>query len=106
MKKRIFLLNLQKAIVGGIVAAVIVSGDTVSDIECAIGYAKVENNCVDMCEGINCGSGGYCSGGICSCQTGYVKIGNICEETCALNPCKELVKIHSDIYNSLYCIAV
>ena len=80
---------------GGIVAAVIVSGDTVSDIECEIGYVKVENSCVDMCEGINCGIGGNCTGGNCTCQTGFVNVENFCEETCELDPCKELIKIRS-----------
>ena len=45
---------------GGIVAAVLIYGNTVSDSECDIGYVKIEN---------------------------------VCEETCALDPCKELVKI-------------
>ena len=51
--------------IGGVVAAVIIFGDTVSDKECESGYVNVENNC---------------------------------EETCALSPCKELIKkplIHS-----------
>ena len=64
-----------------------------------------------MCEGIDCGSGGNCINGNCSCETGYVdlqnfceeifqecqtgfvKIENDCEETCALDPCKALVRI-------------
>ena len=52
----------------------------------------VENGCVNMCEGINCGSGGSCFGGICTCQTGYANVENFCEETCALDPCEELIK--------------
>ena len=75
-------LNLQKAIVGGIVAAVIVTGDKVTDTECAIGYVKVDNVCVDMCEGINCGIGGECLSGNCTCQTGYENIDNFCEDMC------------------------
>ena len=27
----------------------------------------------------------------CKCETGYVKVANVCEETCVLNPCKELI---------------
>ena len=83
--------NPHKAIIGGIVAAVIVSGDTEFDIECEIGYVKVDNVCVDMCEGINCGIGGDCLSGNCTCQTGYTNVENFCEETCALTPCKELI---------------
>ena len=52
----------------------------------------IENFCEDMCEGINCGIGGSCFGGNCTCQTGYANVGNFCEETCALDPCKELIK--------------
>ena len=95
--KRILFLNLQKAIVGGIVAAVIVTGDKVTDTECAIGYVKVENVCVDMCEGINCGIGGDCLSGNCTCQTGYTNVENFCEETCALTPCKELINFEQNI---------
>ena len=50
------------------------------------------NDCVDLCDDIFCG-GGSCLGGICSCNTGYVNVRNFCEETCALGPCKELIKI-------------
>ena len=90
-------LNLQKAIVGGIVAAVIVTGDKVTDTECEMGYVKVDNVCVDMCDGINCGIGGDCLSGNCTCQTGYINVGNFCEETCALTPCKELVNLEQKI---------
>ena len=45
-------------------------------------YVKIENNCVDMCEGINCGIGGNCIGGNCTCQTGFVNVENFCEELC------------------------
>ena len=62
--------------------------------QCDEGFANVGNICVDLCEGIDCGSGGSCSSGICSCDGGYVKVENFCEETCTLNPCKELIKIH------------
>ena len=48
-----------------------------------------------MCEGINCGIGGNCTGGNCTCQTGFVNVENFCEETCELDPCKELIKIRS-----------
>ena len=91
MEKRILFFNLQKAIVGGIVAAVIVTEDTVTDTECAIGYVKVDNVCVDMCEGINCGIAGDCLSGNCTCQIGYTNVENSCEQTCALTPCKELI---------------
>ena len=36
----------------------------------------------DMCADINCGIGGNCTGGNCTCQTGYEKIGNFCEDMC------------------------
>ena len=42
----------------------------------------VENGCVDMCEGIDCGNGGSCSGGNCTCQTGYQNVENFCEDMC------------------------
>ena len=77
--------------IGGIVAAVIIYGRTVSDTECKAGYAYVGNVCVSMCEGINCGIGGNCTGGNCTCETGYADVDNYCEETCALSPCKELI---------------
>ena len=28
------------------------------------------------------------------CEKGYVKVDNVCKETCALFPCKELIKIY------------
>ena len=46
--------NLQKAVIGGIVAAAI----TLSE----------------------------------ECKTGYVKVDDVCEETCALNPCQEMIQ--------------
>ena len=79
--------------IGGVAAAVIIyGGDTVSDIECESGYVNIENACVNMCEGINCGIGGNCSAGNCTCRTGFANVENYCEETCALSPCKELIK--------------
>ena len=95
--KRILFLNLQKVIVGGIVAAVIVTGDKVTDTECEMGYVKVDNVCVDMCDGINCGIGGECLFGNCTCQEGYTNGENLCEETCALTPCKELTNLEQNI---------
>ena len=77
--------------IGGIIAAVIIYGNTVSETECESGYINVENVCVDMCEDINCGIGGTCFAGNCTCQTGYINAENSCEETCALSPCKELI---------------
>ena len=61
--------------------------------QCDEGYVNEGKACVDICDGINCGTGGICAQGICNCGEGYVKIENVCEETCALNPCKELIKI-------------
>ena len=51
----------------------------------------IENGCVDMCEGINCGIGGSCFGGNCTCQTGYANVKNFCEETC-FEENRELIK--------------
>ena len=48
--------------------------------QCDEGYANIENFCVDLCEGVDCGNGGTCSSGNCDCQVGYAKIGNTCEE--------------------------
>ena len=59
---------LKKVVIGGIIAAVIIFGDTPS--------------------------------GDTECETGYVKVENVCEETCALGPCKELIKISE--LNNLY----
>ena len=59
-KNIIIIYNLQKAIIGGIVAAAItLSGDKKFDSEC---------------------------------KTGYVKVDDVCEETCALNPCQEMIQ--------------
>ena len=73
--------------------AVILYGDTVPNTECESGYVKVENVCVDMCGGINCGIGGSCLNGNCTCEIGYINVENFCEETCVLTPCQELIKI-------------
>ena len=42
-------------------------------------------------------NGGTCidDEGNCTCQTGYANVENFCEETCALNPCKEMIKVYS-----------
>ena len=40
-----------------------------------------------MCQGINCGIGGNCTGGNCTCQTGYENIGNSCEDVCERIDC-------------------
>ena len=74
--------------IGGIVIGVIFS-----DKQCEVGYVKVGDVCVDMCEGINCGIGGECLSGNCTCQTDYTNVENFCEETCTLTPCQELIKI-------------
>ena len=36
-----------------------------------------------MCEGINCGIGGNCKGGNCTCQTGYTNVENFCQDMCS-----------------------
>ena len=43
------------------------------------------------CEGISCGKG-TCYNGTCDCETGYANVENACEETCARDPCEELIK--------------
>ena len=65
-----------------------------TDIECGKGtciggicqcdedYINDGNVCVDICERINCGTGGYCARGICSCDEGYAKVENICVDMC------------------------
>ena len=70
-------MNLSKVGIGGIVTAVILSNQ-----ECEVGFVKVDNVCVDMCEGINCGIGGNCSSGNCTCDTGYENIRNFCQDMC------------------------
>ena len=62
-----------------------------------MGHIKVEKVCVDMCEGINCGIGGNCLSGNCTCETGYTNVENYCEETCALIPCQELIEIQQNL---------
>ena len=52
------------------------------DKECEVGFVKIDNDCVDMCEGINCGIAGNCLNGNCTCQTGYENIENVCEDMC------------------------
>ena len=95
--------NLQIVVLGGIIAAGIILGDTVSETECEKGHVKIENVCFDMCEGINCGIGGNCLSGNCTCQTGYTNVENFCEETCKLTPCKELISILQNIVSLLIC---
>ena len=62
--------------IGGIVTGVILS-DT-----CEVGYVKLDNVCVDMCEGINCGMGGSCERGNCTCEEGYYHFENVCVDMC------------------------
>ena len=69
---------------GGIVTAVIFS-----DSNCEVGYVKVDTDCVDLCEGINCGIGGNCLSGNCTCQTGYSKVENVCVDNVNLTCVKE-----------------
>ena len=71
-----------KGLIGGIVAAVIIYGGTVPDKECETGFVKVENVCVDICDGINCGIGGSCKGGNCTCDEGYNNLKNVCVSMC------------------------
>ena len=59
-------LKSSKGLIGGIIAAVIIYG-TVPE---------------DMCEGINCGIGGNCTGGNCTCGTGYANVENFCQDMC------------------------
>ena len=33
------------------------------------------------------------------CKTGYVRLDGACEETCALDPCKELIEIRQNTTN-------
>ena len=47
---------------------------------------------IDNCQGLIC-KNGSCESGSCTCDAGYVNIENNCEETCALNPCQELIQI-------------
>ena len=68
--------------------------DLCLDIECGNGtciggncqcdedYVNDGNVCVDICEVINCGTGGNCTRGICSCDEGYAKVGNNCVDMC------------------------
>ena len=42
------------------------------------------------CEGISCGQGA-CYNGTCKCEANYTNVANVCEETCAGNPCEELI---------------
>ena len=35
-----------------------------------------------MCEGINCGIGGNCKGGNCTCEIGFANIENSCQDMC------------------------
>ena len=37
---------------------------------------------MNLCEGVNCGVGGNCSDGNCTCKTGYVNVANICVDLC------------------------
>jgi len=84
---------LKLVVIGGVIALVIHFHDTESNSvpECEAGYMIIENGCVDMCEGINCGIGGSCFGGNCTCQTGYANVKNFCEETC-FEENRELIK--------------
>ena len=67
---------------GGIVAAAITFGNKAPDTECKTGYVMVENVCVDMCEDIDCGIGGSCQEGKCTCDEGFNNIENVCFNIC------------------------
>ena len=68
--------------------------DLCSDIDCGNGicirgvcqcdndYINEGNVCVDICESINCGTGGYCTRGSCDCYEGYANVGNVCTDMC------------------------
>ena len=45
----------------------------------------------DKCEGVIC-ENGSCYSGTCICDDGYINIEGDCEETCAVNPCQELIQ--------------
>ena len=70
-------MNLLKVVIGGIVTGVILS-----DAECKVGFVKIDNVCVDMCDKVDCGTGADCLGGNCTCQTGYMEVENVCVDMC------------------------
>ena len=47
--KLLIAYKSSKGLIGGIVAGVVIYGDTVSDTECETGYVKVENVCAETC---------------------------------------------------------
>ena len=62
---------------------------------------------ISVCDSVICPNGS-CYAGDCICDDGYVNIRNICEETCALNPCQELINVmlHAEkTYQYLYVLA-
>ena len=50
--------------------------------QCDEGYVNDENICLEICESINCGTGGHCSQGICNCDEGFKNDGDICVDMC------------------------
>ena len=80
----------------------IIYGRTETEYES--GYANVKNVCVDLCEGLNCGIGGTCLAGNCTCQTGFANVENYCEEICALSSCKELITRVTEVTCIFFCL--
>ena len=48
---------------------------------------------IDICDRVLCSENRFCYAGKCSCNAGYIETGNICVETCALDPCQELIQL-------------
>ena len=69
------------------------NGTNLDECQCICNESYKGNECrQNKCEGIFC-SNGSCVAGNCICDNGYVNIEGNCEETCALNPCQELIQI-------------
>ena len=68
------------------------NGSQEFNCECNDGFEG--NRCeIALCENMVC-KNGSCDAGNCICNGGYIKIEDICEETCALDPCEELIQIY------------
>ena len=52
------------------------------DCQCDEGYVNEGSICVEICDGINCGTGGHCSQGICNCDEGFANVDNVCVDIC------------------------
>ena len=65
---------------GGTCVIVVIDDIPTQRCECPIDYGGA--NCdVDLCSGIECGSG-TCIGGICECDEGHYNDGNVCVDMC------------------------